>query len=195
MFFVLGAVSIGHTITMWDISNDGWYGTLLGGMTFFGIILSLLLALKSDVENMAVTRTVIFVLTVTMELIGNVYYNYTIIDVSSDAFMSFSSLTEPILKSAFIENYTFYIKSIMAISFGIWVPIMHIFSFIVIKNIVADNNKKDEAKKEEESKVEDVKEEAISDKKQDFEIIKTLDHNKKILKNKREIKTWEQKQK
>lgn len=197
MFFVLGAVSVGHTITMWDISNDGWYGSLLGGMTFLGIILSLLLALKSDIENMALTRSVIFILTVTMELIGNVYYNYTIIDVSSEAFMSFSNLTEPILKNAFIENYTFYVKSIMAISFGIWVPIMHIFSFIVIKNIVADNNQKEKVKEEQESETEEVKEEklAISDKDKDFEIIKTLDNKKKILTNKREVKTWEQKQK
>lgn len=193
IFLVAGFISVAHTITLWDISNEGYYGVFLGGITFLGIILSLLVALKKEIEDLLVVGYTIFFLTLTMELIGNIYYNYTVIDVNSSAFISFSNLTEPIFGSAFIDNYTFYVKTGMAVVFGIIIPVLHILSFMIIRKIVAN----EQTKEEQESKTEEVKEEklAISDKDKDFEIIKTLDNKKKILTNKREVKTWIQKQK
>jgi hypothetical protein len=166
-FLGLGFTSIFHEITFWKISNENVYAYILSIGNLLGIIASIILAFFPPIYKLNVIRWAIFGLTFFIELLGNVFYHYVNIDLTDPLFLDFVSLTKPFFDQFnTFEDYPAFMRSLTAVTVGIWIPFTHVFVFNAITRIVetpyleqkslepqVDDNKVEPAKNVEEQEV------------------------------------------
>jgi hypothetical protein len=140
-FLGLGATSIGHVVTFWEISNSNFYSLLLAVGNAFGIISSILLTFYTKEYHLGVVSKLILGLTAVIELFGNIYYHYVTIDPQSDSFKNWIALFNPIFNNFNIgADFESKMRSYTAIVEGAWLPLTHILVFFAISRILANWN-------------------------------------------------------
>lgn len=149
VFIVMMGVSIAHLFLYWTISNPDKYSYIIS----FIIPLATLSALIALVfEKKARWSIALFSVVFLFELIGNIYFCYSHIDITSKEYYNFYNmymtlyesfrdttlditLTGTQLESAQLKRDALF-KSYIAVISGAFVPIVHFITFKIISLLV-----------------------------------------------------------
>jgi len=135
----LGITSVFHSIYFWHIFNEQFYAYLLAIGVFLGIASVLLLTFLKIGTNF--TKAMIFFPTLFAEICGNVFYQYIKIDIASLDYQAYLELMTPLLNFFKImedAEFSSYLKSMTAVIFGLWIPIVHLGVFWGLMSIIKE---------------------------------------------------------
>jgi hypothetical protein len=134
-------VSIAHVITWYDITNPSSWAVYLS----VGVEIAALSSLAGIAVSLNRYVYIPFFIVTFIQLIGNVFFSYQYIDVTSDLFLSWVELTQPLMDSwGLIENPNDLIahKRYLAFLSGGLIPMISLTFLHLLVSFIDDNNKK-----------------------------------------------------
>jgi len=134
-------VSIAHVITWYDITNPSSWAVYLS----VGVEIAALSSLAGIAVSLNRYVYIPFFIVTFIQLIGNVFFSYQYIDVTSVLFLSWVELTQPLMDSwGLIENPNDLIahKRYLAFLSGGLIPMISLTFLHLLVTFIDDNNKK-----------------------------------------------------